>query len=66
MHGDWIRHRLRPPLPQLRNALVGYIVSFVARMSLYLLVLRPDAAVFDGTWTMPDVELVKLREDGSV
>jgi hypothetical protein len=33
---------------------------------LYSLLLRPDAAVFEGTWTMPDVELVKLREDGSV
>jgi hypothetical protein len=32
----WIRHRLRPPLPQLRNALVGYIVLFVARMSFVL------------------------------
>src|SRR5438874_1903462 len=27
--GYWIRHRLRPPLPQLRNALVGYILLFV-------------------------------------
>src|SRR5438034_4662167 len=36
MHGDWIRHRIRPPLPQLRNALVGYIVSFVACMSFVL------------------------------
>jgi hypothetical protein len=34
--GYWIRHRLRPPLPQLRNALVGYIVLFVARMSFVL------------------------------
>ena len=32
----WIRHRLRPPLPQLRNALFGYIVLFVARMSFVL------------------------------
>jgi hypothetical protein len=32
----WIRHRLRPPLPHLRNALVGYIVLFVARMSFVL------------------------------
>lgn len=32
--GYWIRHRFRPPLPQLRNALVGYIVLFVARMSV--------------------------------
>ena len=32
----WIRHRLRPPIPQLRNALVGYIVLFVARMSFVL------------------------------
>ena len=34
--GFWIRHRLRPSLPQLRNALVGYIVLFVARMSFVL------------------------------
>jgi hypothetical protein len=32
----WIRHRLRPRLPQLHNALVGYIVLFVARMSFVL------------------------------
>jgi hypothetical protein len=33
----WIRHRLRLSLPQLpRNALVGYIVLFVARMSFVL------------------------------
>ena len=34
--GYWIRHRLRPSLPQLRNALFGYIVLFVARMSFVL------------------------------
>jgi hypothetical protein len=34
--GFWIRHRLRPPLPQLRNAFVGYIVLFIARMSFVL------------------------------
>ena len=33
----WIRHRLRLPLPRLlRNALVGYAVLFVARMSFVL------------------------------
>jgi hypothetical protein len=32
----WTGHRLRPPLPQLRNALVGYIVLFIARMSFVL------------------------------
>ena len=31
--GYWIRHRLRLPLPQLRNALVGHIILFVARMA---------------------------------
>ena len=36
MHSYWIRHRVRPPLPQLLNALVGYIVLFVARMSFVL------------------------------
>jgi hypothetical protein len=35
--GYWVRHRLRLPVPQLfRNALVGYIVLFVARMSFVL------------------------------
>jgi hypothetical protein len=35
--GYWIRHRLRLALPQLfRNALIGYIVLFVARMSFVL------------------------------
>jgi hypothetical protein len=32
----WIRHRLRPPLPHLRNAFFGYIALFVARMSFVL------------------------------
>jgi hypothetical protein len=32
----WIRHRLRPPLPQLHNAFAGYIILFVARMSFVL------------------------------
>jgi hypothetical protein len=32
----WIRHRLRPPLPPLRNAFFGYLVLFVARMSFVL------------------------------
>jgi hypothetical protein len=35
--GYWIRHRLHLPQPQLFcNALVGYIVLFVARMSFVL------------------------------
>jgi hypothetical protein len=35
--GYWIRHRLHPPLPQLlRNALVGYVVLFIARMSFVM------------------------------
>ena len=34
--GFWIRHRLRSRLPQLHNALVGYIVLFIARMSFVL------------------------------
>jgi hypothetical protein len=52
--GFWIRHRLRPPFPQLRNALLGYIVLFVARMSFVLatsifgfvfIVRRPESYV---------------------
>jgi len=34
--GYWMRHRLRPRLPQLRNAIVGCIVLFIARMSFVL------------------------------
>jgi hypothetical protein len=34
--GYWIRHRLRPPLPHLRNAFVGHVILFVARMSFVL------------------------------
>jgi hypothetical protein len=34
--GYWISHRLRPPLPQVRNAFVGYVILFVARMSFVL------------------------------
>jgi hypothetical protein len=34
--GYWISHRLPAPLPQLRNALFGHIVLFVARMSFVL------------------------------
>ena len=35
--GYWTRHRLRLPLPQVfRNALVGYIVLFVARLCFVL------------------------------
>jgi hypothetical protein len=34
--GLWIQHRLRPPLPHLRNAFVGHVILFVARMSFVL------------------------------
>ena len=34
--GYWMRHRFRPRLPPFRNALVGYIVLFIARMSFVL------------------------------
>jgi hypothetical protein len=34
--GYWVSHRLRPPLPQVRNAFVGYIILFVGRMSFVL------------------------------
>jgi hypothetical protein len=52
--GFWVRRRLRSPLPQLRNALVGYIFLFVARMSFVLatsifgfvfIVRRPELSV---------------------
>jgi hypothetical protein len=34
--GFWIRHRLQPPLPQFRNALIGYVILFLSRMSFLL------------------------------
>jgi hypothetical protein len=34
--GFWIRHRLQPPLPQFRNALLGYVIMFLSRMSFLL------------------------------
>jgi hypothetical protein len=49
--GFWIRHRLRPPLPHFRNALLGYVIMFFGRMSFLVataifvfvfIVQRPD------------------------
>jgi hypothetical protein len=49
--GFWIRHRLRPLLPQFHNALIGYVILFLGRMSFVLasaifgfvfIVQRPD------------------------
>ncbi len=34
--GFWIRHRLRPPLPQFHNALIGYVILFLGRMTFVL------------------------------
>ena len=34
--GFWIRHRLQPPLPQFHNALIGYVILFLGRMSFLL------------------------------
>jgi hypothetical protein len=34
--GFWVRHWLRPPLPQFRNALLGYLILFLSRMSFLL------------------------------
>ena len=34
--GFWIRHRLQPPLPRFQNALVGYVILFLGRMSFLL------------------------------
>jgi hypothetical protein len=31
--GYWISYRLRPPLPQFTNALLGHVILFLARMS---------------------------------
>jgi hypothetical protein len=32
----WVSHRLRPPLPQFRNALLGHAILFLARMVFVL------------------------------
>jgi hypothetical protein len=34
--GFWVRDRLQPPLPQFRNALIGYLILFLSRMSFLL------------------------------
>jgi hypothetical protein len=34
--GFWIHHWLRPPLPQFRNALLGYVIMFLVRVSFLL------------------------------
>ena len=34
--GFWLRHRLQPPLPRFRNALIGYVIWFLGRMSFLL------------------------------
>jgi hypothetical protein len=34
--GFWIRHRLQPPLPRFQNALVGYVIMFLGRISFLL------------------------------
>jgi hypothetical protein len=57
--GYWIRHRLRLPAPQLfRNALLGYIVLFVARMSFVL-----ATAVFGFVFIVrrPEFQIPTLR-----
>jgi hypothetical protein len=43
--GFWIRHRLRPPAPRFRNALIGYLILFLSRM-LFLLATAIFAFVF--------------------
>jgi hypothetical protein len=34
--GFWLRHRLQPPPPRFRNALIGYVIWFLGRMSFLL------------------------------
>jgi hypothetical protein len=34
--GYWISRRIRPPLPQFKNALLGQVVLFLARMGFVL------------------------------
>jgi len=34
--GYWIRYRVRPPMPQFANALLGHVVHFLGRMGFVL------------------------------
>jgi hypothetical protein len=50
--GYWMRHRLNPPLPQFRNALVGHIILFVGSISFVF-----AGAVFGFAFIVPRPEL---------
>ena len=32
----WVSYRVRPPMPQLQNALLGHVILFLARMTYVL------------------------------
>ena len=50
--GFWLRHRLQPPPPQFRNALIGYMIWFLGRMSFVL-----AAAIFGFVFIVQRPEL---------
>jgi hypothetical protein len=50
--GFWLRHRLQPPPPQFRNALIGYTIWFLGRMSFVL-----AAAIFGFVFIVQRPEL---------
>ena len=50
--GFWLRHRLQPPPPQFRNAVIGYMIWFLGRMSFAL-----AAAIFGFVFIVQRPEL---------
>jgi hypothetical protein len=50
--GFWLRHRLQPPPPQFRNAMIGYMIWFLGRMSFVL-----AAAIFGFVFIVQRPEL---------
>ena len=50
--GYWLRERFDPPLPRLRNALLGHVISFIGRMSFVL-----ATATFSFVFLLPNPEL---------
>jgi hypothetical protein len=50
--GFWLRHWLQPPLPRFRNALIGYVIWFLGRMSFLL-----AAAIFGFVFIVQRPEL---------
>jgi hypothetical protein len=56
--GYWMCHRLSPPLPQFRNALIGMLIQFVGRLFFVF-----GGAVFGFTFILrrPQFEIPSSR-----